>query len=143
MTRLLRVSSRYWRVASSRARRAVGGRDGVPNRIRTGVTAVKGRCPRPLHDGDLKTLTTAGGRFGGGKRDRTADLLHAMQALSQLSYTPTQGRALYHAGRRSRSRASTRFLPATASVGPSSGVLVRPKTIRRSGIAIFGKGKPY
>ncbi len=29
---------------------------------------------------------------GGGKRDRTADLLHAMQALSQLSYTPTRGR---------------------------------------------------
>jgi hypothetical protein len=28
------------------------------------------------------------GVFGGGKRDRTADLLHAMQALSQLSYTP-------------------------------------------------------
>ena len=27
-------------------------------------------------------------RFGGGKRDRTADLLHAMQALSQLSYGP-------------------------------------------------------
>jgi hypothetical protein len=27
---------------------------------------------------------------GGGKRDRTADLLHAMQALSQLSYTPKQ-----------------------------------------------------
>ena len=27
-------------------------------------------------------------RYGGGKRDRTADLLHAMQALSQLSYTP-------------------------------------------------------
>ena len=27
-------------------------------------------------------------RFGGDKRDRTADLLHAMQALSQLSYTP-------------------------------------------------------
>ena len=27
---------------------------------------------------------------GGGKRDRTADLLHAMQALSQLSYTPMQ-----------------------------------------------------
>ena len=28
------------------------------------------------------------GRFGGAKRDRTADLLHAMQALSQLSYGP-------------------------------------------------------
>ena len=26
--------------------------------------------------------------LGGGKQDRTADLLHAMQALSQLSYTP-------------------------------------------------------
>src|SRR5437762_8024000 len=32
---------------------------------------------------------------GGGKRDRTADLLHAMQALSQLSYTPTANRKLY------------------------------------------------
>ena len=28
--------------------------------------------------------------LGGGKRDRTADLLHAMQALSQLSYTPNE-----------------------------------------------------
>ena len=27
--------------------------------------------------------------FGGDKRDRTADLLNAIQALSQLSYTPT------------------------------------------------------
>src|ERR1051325_12243400 len=26
---------------------------GVPNRIRTGVAAVKGRCPRPLDDGDV------------------------------------------------------------------------------------------
>ena len=54
---------------------------GVPNEIRTRVIAVKGRCPRPLDDGDLN-------HFGGDKRDRTADLLHAMQALSQLSYTP-------------------------------------------------------
>ena len=28
--------------------------------------------------------------FGGGERDRTDDLLLAKQALSQLSYTPTQ-----------------------------------------------------
>ena len=26
--------------------------NGVPNRIRTGVAAVKGQCPRPLDDGD-------------------------------------------------------------------------------------------
>jgi hypothetical protein len=32
---------------------------------------------------------------GGGKRDRTADLLHAMQALSQLSYTPGKMNANY------------------------------------------------
>jgi hypothetical protein len=45
---------------------------GVPKGVRTPVTAVKGQCPRPLDDGD-----------------RTADLLHAMQALSQLSYGPS------------------------------------------------------
>ena len=28
------------------------------------------------------------GRFGGATRDRTADLLNAIQALSQLSYDP-------------------------------------------------------
>jgi hypothetical protein len=28
------------------------GIDGVPTGIRTPVTAVKGRCPRPLDDGD-------------------------------------------------------------------------------------------
>ncbi len=28
--------------------------------------------------------------IGGAKRDRTVDLLHAMQALSQLSYSPKQ-----------------------------------------------------
>ena len=31
---------------------------------------------------------TAPSKLGGGKRDRTADLLRARQALSQLSYTP-------------------------------------------------------
>src|SRR5712691_4844417 len=88
--------------------------------------------------GTLRTPTTAGGRSGGGKRDRTADLLHAMQALSQLSYTPTQGRGLYHAGRYARRRSSTRFLPARASMGPRLGVCVRPNTIIRSGVASFG-----
>ena len=35
------------------------------------------------------------GLGGGARRDRTADLLHAMQALSQLSYSPKQSRQLY------------------------------------------------
>src|ERR1700712_5118200 len=37
-------------------------------------------------------------RCGGAKRDRTADLLHAMQALSQLSYSPTANCGLYVLG---------------------------------------------
>ena len=34
------------------------------------------------------------GAFGGAERDRTADLLVANEALSQLSYSPTYGRDL-------------------------------------------------
>jgi hypothetical protein len=33
--------------------------------------------------------SSADDKSGGARRDRTADLLHAMQALSQLSYGPT------------------------------------------------------
>ena len=36
--------------------------------------------------------------FGGDKRDRTADLLNAIQALSQLSYTPMLPETLDFAG---------------------------------------------
>lgn len=64
--------------------------DGVPKGIRTPVPTVKGWCPRPLDDGDLYGWVK---KAGGGKRDRTADLLHAMQALSQLSYTPGQDKS--------------------------------------------------
>ena len=42
-------------------------------------------------EGDFFECVQNEQRFGGDKRDRTADLLHAMQALSQLSYTPTSG----------------------------------------------------
>ena len=38
----------------------------------------------------MGTLAKICGGTGGARRDRTADLLHAMQALSQLSYSPTQ-----------------------------------------------------
>ncbi len=58
-------------------------KSGVPTGIRTPVSTVKGWCPRPLDDGDKQ--------IGGARRDRTADLLHAMQALSQLSYGPAAG----------------------------------------------------
>ena len=40
-------------------------------------------------------LTALGGlceEIGGASRDRTDDLFHAMEALSQLSYSPTQSR---------------------------------------------------
>jgi hypothetical protein len=87
---------------NKKATRVVAFLFGVPKGIRTPVTTVKGSCPRPLDDGDVGTsnsvqlasrfvrlhLNPKG--FGGDKRDRTADLLHAMQALSQLSYTPEQ-----------------------------------------------------
>ena len=60
---------------------------GVPKGIRTPVTAVKGRCPRPLDDGDAKNFYVVL-LNGGAKRDRTADLYTASVALSQLSYSP-------------------------------------------------------
>ncbi len=63
---------------------------GVPKGIRTPVTAVKGQCPRPLDDGDLDIMVFNKTHNGGARRDRTADLLHAMQALSQLSYNPSK-----------------------------------------------------
>src|SRR6202041_2269772 len=39
--------------------------------------------------GTIKENTASFVKTGGARRDRTADLLHAMQALSQLSYGPT------------------------------------------------------
>ena len=38
---------------------------------------------------EIDNLHTIDAKSGGARRDRTADLLHAMQALSQLSYGPT------------------------------------------------------
>ena len=40
--------------------------------------------------------TSCANRPGGDKRDRTADLLNAIQALSQLSYTPKKHLKLYY-----------------------------------------------
>ncbi len=64
---------------------------------------MKGQCPRPLDDRDIYTIkqrtvqrVTVQNHLknGGAKRDRTADFLHAMQALYQLSYGPDSAQML-------------------------------------------------
>jgi fructose-bisphosphate aldolase class 1 len=45
------------------------------------VYSQKSKNPEPIEDSGFLT--------GGDNRDRTDDLLNAIQALSQLSYTPT------------------------------------------------------
>ncbi len=42
-----------------------------------------------MHSLKIKKLQIFG-EFGGAKRDRTADLFNAIEALSQLSYSPTR-----------------------------------------------------
>src|SRR3979490_3104693 len=54
-----------------------------------------GKAPKPpAADQTVRVRLTRSGEdnAGGARRDRTADLLHAMQALSQLSYGPTRSR---------------------------------------------------
>jgi hypothetical protein len=56
---------------------------------------IVGNGPSTPHREDAKTATFRPPfsgevtRFGGAERDRTDDLLNAIQALSQLSYSPT------------------------------------------------------
>ena len=54
-------------------------------------------CRKWLKKLEKRRLLSKSRRFlgGGDKRDRTADLLNAIQALSQLSYTPIFG-SLFH-----------------------------------------------
>ena len=66
--------------------------------------------PASYEAGHLRILSTP--QFGGDKRDRTADLLNAIQALSQLSYTPifkalSQGRFTIIAKNKSIVKCST------------------------------------
>jgi hypothetical protein len=46
-------------IGSTQASAGYDCRNGVPTGIRTPVVAVKGRCPRPLDDGDRKTKRLA------------------------------------------------------------------------------------
>ena len=67
-----------------------------PGRLPDAALPLVGRLRRVSQPGHLyfepideKSLESKDSRlFGGDKRDRTADLLNAIQALSQLSYTP-------------------------------------------------------
>src|ERR1700754_4930623 len=73
--------------------------------------------------------------FGGGKRDRTADLLHAMQALSQLSYTPIGFIGAHDYSGPSaavRRRSWTTDRGNSASTASSEGVCARPQTTTRT-----------
>ena len=56
------------------------------------VQVLEATNPKTIKPRLLRALSL----YGGARRDRTADLLHAMQALSQLSYGP-EGRAFNRA----------------------------------------------
>src|SRR5574341_1231992 len=60
--------------------------------------------------GTADARAATAGWAGGGNRDRTGDLLHAMQALSQLSYTPNQGARLYPINSLARTHSAARGL---------------------------------
>ena len=69
---------------------------GAPGGIRTPALKVRNLALCPLSYGrnitlsiPLQTGALSSAESGGAERIRTADLLHAMQALSQLSYRPT------------------------------------------------------
>jgi len=55
---------------------------GSPKGIRTPVTAVKGRCPRPLDDGTVMQWIL---KNGGSSETRTPDTLIKSQVLYRLS----------------------------------------------------------
>jgi hypothetical protein len=59
------------------------------------VAAKRGfyKIKAPWRDGFCRWRYASIVEGGGARRDRTADLLHAMQALSQLSYGPFRDQA--------------------------------------------------
>ena len=59
--------------------------NGIDHLLVEAITAANPSIADRLCQPELQVITKMN---GGAKRDRTADLLHAMQALSQLSYSP-------------------------------------------------------
>ena len=57
---------------------------------------------------------------GGGKRVRTADPLHAMQVLYQLSYTPEREGALYRAKKENARAFKKKLIPDFSKPGINS-----------------------
>ena len=124
--------------------------------IHTEITPSRCIFPEPLGASDSPIVSIPKRYrkplFGGGKRDRTADLLHAMQALSQLSYTPERlaiirieglfvkfvnSAYLPHCWSWCCMRRSTSSRPINSNVASMEGVWVSPVTITRKGIAIL------
>jgi hypothetical protein len=72
-----------------------------------------GTLQKPETDGEaaVQSVETRLPNRGGARRDRTADLLHAMQALSQLSYGPTAGKRGSLAGGVSQRQANASASP--------------------------------
>lgn len=88
--------------------------------------------------------------FGGDNRDRTDDLLNAIQALSQLSYIPKSGVIIKSATDSVNRnycalikaiafsmRVSTRSLPTNLAVMSIDGDCPEPVTAKRKGIPTF------
>lgn len=60
-----------------------------PNSSNVVLFPEQSRLSRQAADGTFAVAGASVDKIGGGNRDRTCDLEHAMLALSQLSYTPT------------------------------------------------------
>ena len=78
---------------------------------------------------------------GGARRDRTADLLHAMQALSQLSYGPTEGPRRYL---RPPTLSRTSGWPIAAAAAPARSARLQGTRLRPAGTAAAAsRRQPY
>jgi hypothetical protein len=79
-----------------------------PRGTQSQVQKLKGITPKPLQ---LASLSCPRLRDGGARRDRTADLLRARQALSQLSYGPRTSPLRQFTSTRLGSLQATRLSP--------------------------------
>lgn|GEM_PF-2407556 len=97
----------------------------------------------------MSVPTEEGIRIGGAERDRTVDLLNAIQALSQLSYSPTLSDAASpKAGKHSKNFERVRYHSSpsvteidartTASGSKAVGISDRPSCLQWESLLISG-----